>query len=44
MGIAEATAKVHRSEAMQQMTAGSLPELGRMADRLKLLRDKPQRT
>ena len=43
IGIAEATVKVHRSRAMQKLTAGSLPELGRMADRLMLLPDKPQR-
>ena len=43
IGIAEATVKVHRSRAMQKMKAGSLPELGRMADRLKLVPDKPQR-
>jgi FixJ family two-component response regulator len=42
IGIAEATVKVHRSRAMQKMKAGSLPELGRMADRLKLVSDKPQ--
>src|SRR5882724_9493401 len=34
IGIAEATVKVHRSRAMQKMQAGSLPELGRMVDRL----------
>src|SRR5499426_2498290 len=43
IGIAEATVKVHRSRAMQKMKAGSLPELGRMADMLKLVADKPQR-
>jgi FixJ family two-component response regulator len=42
MGIAEATVKVHRSRAMQKMKAGSLPELGRMADKLKLVPDTPQ--
>ena len=41
IGIAEATVKVHRSRAMQKMKAGSLPELGRMADRLNLLSDEP---
>jgi FixJ family two-component response regulator len=40
IGIAEATVKVHRSRAMQKMKAGSLPELGRMADKLKLVSDK----
>jgi FixJ family two-component response regulator len=43
IGIAEATVKVHRSRAMEKMKAGSLPELGQMAERLKLLADKPQR-
>jgi len=43
IGIAEATVKVHRSRAMHKMKAGSLPELGQMADKLKLLADKPQR-
>jgi FixJ family two-component response regulator len=42
IGIAEATVKVHRSRAMQKMKAGSLPELGQMADRLKLLSNGPQ--
>src|SRR5262245_17871682 len=43
IGIAEATVKVHRSRAMQKMKAGSLPELGRMADKLKLVPKEPQR-
>ena len=43
IGIAEATVKVHRSRAMQKMKAGSLPELGRMADKLKLVPHEPQR-
>jgi FixJ family two-component response regulator len=43
IGIAEATVKVHRSRAMQKMKAGSLPELGRMADRLNLVSAEPQR-
>lgn len=42
IGIAEATVKVHRSKAMQKMKAGSLPELGRMADKLGLLSDESQ--
>src|ERR1041384_1512998 len=42
IGISEATVKVHRSRAMQKMKAGSLPELGKMADRLKLLSNEPQ--
>ena len=44
IGIAEATVKVHRSRAMQKMKARSLPELGRMADMLKLVSDEPQRS
>ena len=44
MGIAEATVKVHRSRAMQKMQAGSLPELGLMAGKLKLVPDAPQRS
>src|SRR5271166_2228044 len=42
IGIAEATVKVHRSRAMRKMNARSLPELGRMADKLKLVPEKPQ--
>jgi FixJ family two-component response regulator len=42
IGIAEATVKVHRSRAMRKMNAHSLPELGRMADKLQLLLAKPQ--
>jgi FixJ family two-component response regulator len=42
IGIAEATVKVHRSRAMRKMKAHSLPELGRMADRLKLVPEKPE--
>src|SRR5580692_9758057 len=41
IGIAEATVKVHRSSAMRKMDARSLPELGRMADKLQLVSDKP---
>jgi FixJ family two-component response regulator len=44
IGIAEATVKVHRSRAMQKMKARSLPELGRMADKLKLVSEEPQRS
>ena len=42
IGIAEATVKVHRSRAMRKMNARSLPELGRMADRLELVSEKRQ--
>jgi FixJ family two-component response regulator len=44
IGIAEATVKVHRSRAMRKMKARSLPELGRMADKLKLVPEDPQRS
>jgi FixJ family two-component response regulator len=44
IGIAEATVKVHRSRAMRKMEAHSLPELGRMADKLKLVPEDPQRS
>jgi FixJ family two-component response regulator len=37
LGISEMTVKVHRSHLMHKMKAGSLPELGRIADQLKLL-------
>src|ERR1700722_15770015 len=42
IGIAEATVKVHRSRAMRKMNAQSLPELGRMADKLKLVSETPK--
>jgi len=42
IGIAEATVKVHRSRAMRKMNARSLPELGRIADKLQLMLEKPQ--
>jgi FixJ family two-component response regulator len=39
-GIAETTVKVHRSRAMRKMKARSLPEFGRMADKLDLVPEK----
>src|SRR6202007_928532 len=42
IGIAEGTVKVHRSPLMQKMNARSLAELGRMAEKLKLVSEKPQ--
>jgi len=42
IGIAEATVKVHRSRLMHKMKARSLPELSRMADKLKLVPKEPQ--
>jgi len=44
LGIAETTVKVHRSKAMRKMNVHSLPEFGRMADKLKLVPDDPQRS
>ena len=41
IGIAEATVKVYRSRLMHKMKARSLPELTRMADKLKLVADQP---
>jgi FixJ family two-component response regulator len=43
IGIAEPTVKVHRSRLMRKMKARSLPELSRMADRLKLVPTDYQR-
>ena len=40
IGIAEPTVKVHRSKLMRKMNARSVYELGRMADKLKLLPEK----
>jgi len=36
LGISEITVKVHRGQAMRKMKAKSLPDLARMADKLKL--------
>jgi FixJ family two-component response regulator len=40
LGISEITVKVHRAQAMRKMSADSLPELARMADKLKLSAQK----
>ncbi len=37
LGASEATVKMHRSQAMKKMQAKSLPELVRMADKLKAI-------
>jgi FixJ family two-component response regulator len=37
IGASEATVKIHRGNLMQKMQAGSLIELVRMADKLKLV-------
>ncbi|MGO7763122.1 response regulator transcription factor [Rhizobium ruizarguesonis] len=43
LGVSEITVKVHRSQVMQKMHATSLPELARIADKLKLpLREQPR--
>jgi len=42
IGIAEATVKVHRSRAMQKLHVRSLAEVGRMADKLKLVAENQQ--
>ena len=43
IGITESTVKVHRANLMRKMKARTLPELSRMADRLGLAPEKPQR-
>jgi len=42
IGLAEGTVKVYRSHLMRKMKAGSLPELSRMADKLKLVSEELQ--
>ena len=41
IGISEVTVKVHRSNMMRKLKVRSLPELGRMADKLNLVPEKP---
>jgi FixJ family two-component response regulator len=43
LGISEITVKVHRAQVMRKMNADSLPELARMADKLKLRAQKPHK-
>ena len=38
LGVSEVTVKVHRGQVMRKMQASSVPDLARMADKLKLLR------
>src|SRR3984893_11774105 len=40
LGVSENTVKVHRSNLMRKMSVRSLPELGQMADKLKLVSEK----
>jgi len=40
--ISEVTVKVHRSQVMRKMSADSLPDLARMAEKLKLSPQKPE--
>jgi FixJ family two-component response regulator len=42
IGISEITVKVHRGQVMRKMKASSLPDLARMADKLKLLAEKSE--
>ena len=42
IGITESTVKVHRSNAMRKMNVRTLPELGRLAEKLQLVAEKPQ--
>jgi len=44
LGISEITVKVHRGQVMRKMKASSLPDLARMADKLKLEAETPQAT
>jgi FixJ family two-component response regulator len=42
IGITESTVKVHRSNAMRKLKVHTLPELGRIAEKLKLVPENPQ--
>jgi FixJ family two-component response regulator len=42
IGITETTVKVHRGRVLLKMNARSLPELGRIADKLNLLPEESQ--
>jgi FixJ family two-component response regulator len=40
IGVSEITVKVHRGQVMRKMHASSLPDLARMADKLRLVPEK----
>jgi FixJ family two-component response regulator len=42
IGISEITVRVHRGQVMRKMQAKSLPNLARMADKLKLTPERSQ--
>jgi FixJ family two-component response regulator len=42
IGISEITVKVHRGRVMQKMKASSVADLTRMADKLKVARERTQ--
>jgi len=42
IGVSEVTVKVHRGQVMRKMKVSSLPELARIADKLKLMTEAPQ--
>jgi FixJ family two-component response regulator len=42
LGVTEITVKVHRGQVMRKMRASSLPDLARMADKLKLVTGRSQ--
>jgi Bacterial regulatory proteins, luxR family len=42
LGVSEITVKVHLRQVMSKMHASSVPDLARMADRLKVTPGKPQ--
>ncbi len=42
IGISEITVKIHRGQVKRKMQASSLPDLARMADRLKLAKENSQ--
>jgi FixJ family two-component response regulator/class 3 adenylate cyclase len=42
LGISESTAKVHRGQVMRKMSAASLPDLARMAEKLNLTGQSPR--